>query len=459
MSVPGPLCNSQRLCVDFATLQLVTRGRRNLRLALVFAACSLGIVFALAACGGGDDAAAPAESQVEACNFPAIAEVARAGLPEGFCAWQWATDVRVPRGIIVDDNGDVLVLTRGGDAVVLLHDDDGDGVSGAGERVVMASEPGLNHGLALDGEHLYASSESAVFRWEYPGDRVPLGDAEVVVDNIPRGGSHTTRTLLFDDEFLYVSVGSRGNVDNDSSRARIRRFATIDLGGSPLDFENGEVFADGLRNEVGLAVDSQGRVWGVENGSDDLFRADFDPLDIHQDNPAEELNLFAETGRSYGYPYCWSEFLLPDGRGLGPGTQWAHQRFVNDGTHTDEWCRDGENVVPPVLSMQGHAAPLDLLFYPGGSFPDDFTGDAIVTFHGSWNRTEPTGYSVMRIPFGSDGLPAGDPEPLLEYVGDLTANFVAEWSHRPVGLTTTRGGRLLVTSDASSAVLAIDHQH
>ena len=286
-----------------------------------------------------------------------------------------------------------------------------------------------------------------------------LGDAEVVVDNIPRGGSHTTRTLLFDDEFLYVSVGSRGNVDNDSSRARIRRFATIDLGGSPLDFENGEVFADGLRNEVGLAVDSQGRVWGVENGSDDLFRADFDPLDIHQDNPAEELNLFAETGRSYGYPYCWSEFLLPDGRGLGPGTQWAHQRFVNDGTHTDEWCRDGENVVPPVLSMQGHAAPLDLLFYPGGSFPDDFTGDAIVTFHGSWNRTEPTGYSVMRIPFGSDGLPAGDPEPLLEYVGDLTANFVAEWSHRPVGLTTTRGGRLLVTSDASSAVLAIDHQH
>ena len=321
----------------------------------------------------------------------------------------------------------------------------------------MASESGLNHGLALDGGYLYASSQSTVYRWEYPGNRVPLGDAAVVISNIPEGGNHTTRTLVFDDAYLYVSVGSASNVDDDSSRARIGRFATADLGDTPIEFDDGEVFADGLRNEVGVAVDLGGRVWGVENGSDDLFRLDFDPLDIHQDNPAEELNLFAEPGRFYGYPYCWSEFLLPEGRGLGPSTQWADQKFIDDGTHTDEWCRDSDNVVPPVLSMQGHAAPLDLMFYSGGSFPEEFTGDGIVTFHGSWNRAEPTGYSVMRIPFDDEGMPTGDPEPLLEYAGDLTADFIAEWPHRPVGLATTPSGRLLVASDASNTVLAIDY--
>ena len=184
-------------------------------------------------------------------------------------------------------------------------------------------------------------------------------------------------------------------------------------------------------------------------------RSDFDPADIHQDNPAEELNLFAEPGRFYGYPYCWSEFSLPPGQGMGPGTQWADPNFIDDGTHTDQWCRDPDNVVAPVLAMQGHSAPLDVLFYAGGSFPGDYVGDAFVTFHGSWNRDDPTGYKVIRIPFGADGTPNGDPQPLLEYAGD--GDFAADWPHRPVGLATLPSGVLLVTSDSSGSVLAIGY--
>ena len=391
----------------------------------------------------------------DTCSVPADARIDSAGVPDGFCAWQWATDLGEPRGIIVDDSGDVLALTRPSGSIVLLHDDNGDGVSGDGERVMMADGLGLNHGLAIDDGHLYASSGATVYRWDYPGDRMPLGEAEVVIQDIPSGGNHTTRTLVFDDAFLYVSVGSASDVDRDSSRARIRRFATAGLSGGPIDFADGEVFADGLRNEVGLAFDPRGQLWGVENGRDELWRFDFDPPDIHQDNPAEELNLFAEPGRFYGYPYCWSEFSLPEGQGLGPGTQWAEPAFIDDGIHTDQWCRDPDNVVPPVLAMQGHSAPLDLLFYTGGSFPEDYIGDAIVAFHGSWNRSVPTGYMVVRIPFGRDGMPDGDPQPLLEYAG--AGDFASEWPHRPVGLAIMPNGPLLVSSDASGSVLAIDH--
>jgi glucose/arabinose dehydrogenase len=105
--------------------------------------------------------------------------------------------------------------------------------------------------------------------------------------------------------------------------------------------------------------------------------------------------------------------------------------------------------------MQGHSAPLDLLFYEGSAFPAEYVGDAFVTFHGSWNRDEPTGYKVMHIPFGGDGMPSGAPTPLLEYSG--SGDRSNEWPHRPVGLATLANGVLLITSDASDTVLAVGY--
>lgn len=388
-----------------------------------------------------------------ACTFPSAAEIENASVPDGFCAWRWAEDVGQARGITVDAAGTVLVVAREDADVVALWDEDGDGISSGGERAVIASAPGLNHGIALHDGFLYASSATTVYRWPYTADRMPLGDPETVIEGIPSGG-HSTRTLALDDEFLYVSVGSGSNVDSDSSRARIRRFALAELEDGPIAFSDGEVFADGLRNEVGLAFDDQGRLWGVENGRDTLSRADLGG-DIHEDNPAEELNRFDEPGRFYGYPYCWTEFILPDDVGMGPGTQWADPTFIDDGTHTDAWCRDPDNVVPPVLAFQAHSAPLDLVFYSGAAFPAEYQGDAIVSLHGSWNRDEPTGYKVVRMPFDDDGMPVGDVVPLLEYAGP--GDEANDWPHRPVGLAILPNGVLLVTSDASDAVLAVDY--
>jgi glucose/arabinose dehydrogenase len=381
------------------------------------------------------------------CTFPSSAALAQASVPEGFCAWEWARGLETVRGITRDDRGNVLVVARGDAAVVALWDADGDGVSGSSERAELVTQSGLNHGIELHGGYLYASSSTAVFRWRYAADRRPLTNGETVIDGIP-GGGHSTRTLAFDDEFLYVSVGSASNVDANSNRARIRRFPIAELGDAALPFGDGEVFADGLRNEVGLRFDDLGRLWGVENGRDDLSRADLGG-DIHDDNPGEELNLFLEPGAFYGYPYCWSEFVLPDDVGMGPGTQWADP----SNQRTDEWCRDPNNVVPPVLSMQAHAAPLDLFFYPGGSFPASYAGDLFVTFHGSWNREPPTGYKVMHVPFGPDGMPSGSPTPFLESSGAADD----AWPHRPVGLTVLTNGVLLVTSDESDRILAVGY--
>ena len=389
--------------------------------------------------------------RVNTCLGPSDAALLDVSLPPGYCAWQWAADLPSARGITVDDDGNVLVVARGDSAVVALWDDDEDGISGPSERLTIATASGLNHGIVLHGGYLYASSQTTVYRWAY-SPRQDLGASATVVTGLPSGG-HSTRTLLFDaQDYLYVTIGSGGNVDGDSSRARMIRYPLADLEAGSVTFAQGEVFSDGMRNEVGIALDLGGRIWGVENGVDNLARNDLGG-DIHNDNPGEELNLLDAPGAFYGYPYCFSEYLLPPQYAMGPGTQWAHPDFMNDGTHTDAWCRDLGNVVPPALSMQSHAAPLGILFYAGGSFPNDTVGDAFVTFHGSWNHTPAVGRSLMRVPFGNDGMPSGDPTPIFEYSGGDVNNF----SHRPVAVAASVEGMLYVTSDSSSQVIAVGH--
>lgn len=90
-----------------------------------------------------------------------------------------------------------------------------------------------------------------------------------------------------------------------------------------------------------MAFDLDGVLHGVENGADNLNRPDLGG-DIHNGNPAEEFNRFdGPVGSHYGYPYCFSTYDLD---GHPPGTQFAWPTFLDDGTHSDEWCNNVENV-------------------------------------------------------------------------------------------------------------------
>jgi len=310
--------------------------------------------------------------------------------PNGFCPFEWAAGLNKPRGMARAENNDILVVEQGAQRVTVLWDDDKNGVSDPNERAVLARASGINHAVLIHKNFLYASSASTVYRWPYgAGMRGDLGAPEVVINNIPPE-HHVTRTLVFDDhDRLYVQLGSASNIDPNSNHARIHRWnsvASIPRGGFP--WSSGELFADGLRNEVGLRFDKQGRLWGVENGIDNLYRPDLGG-DIHLTNPSEELNMFLpeKPGLFYGYPYCWSQYNLTNG--MPPGTQWTTDRFLHDGTHSDAWCQNPAMVEKPRLNFPPHYAPLDIFFYyssPDSRFPADLNGNAFVSSHGSWNR-------------------------------------------------------------------------
>jgi glucose/arabinose dehydrogenase len=219
----------------------------------------------------------------------AACALANAAVDTGFCAYQLPIDAGRPRTVLAVGKTDLLALDRDAKSVVFLYDSDNDGLPDS--RRTLVSAPKLNHGLALNNGYIYASSDTTVYRWSYSSeDFSSIGEQEIVVQNINADGQggapqgHTTRTLAFDDVGrFYISVGSGGNVDRDSFRSRIRRFELAE-GILPLDFQTGEVFADGLRNEVGLAFDRHGVLWGVENGADKLKREDLGG-DIHNENP------------------------------------------------------------------------------------------------------------------------------------------------------------------------------
>jgi len=239
-------------------------------------------------------AAAIIQGALAECE-PADFDLAGAAFEPGLCARVFTLGNNI-RAMDVTPTGDVIGLDRDSLSVLSFKDDDLDGIAESSHRI--AYDGNLNHGVAIHGEYIYASSDTTVFRYAF----VPGGVADqtttkqVVVSNMnadgnggaPRG--HETRSLGFDAEGkLYISIGSMQNVDDDAYRSRIRKFdlsGSIPAGG--IDFSEGEVYADGIRNTVGFTFDKHGVMWGVNNGADSLIRTDLGG-DIHNDNPADEV--------------------------------------------------------------------------------------------------------------------------------------------------------------------------
>lgn len=397
-------------------------------------------------------------------------------VPPGFTATVWASRLKDPRGVALGANGDVLVVERDRGCVTALWD-------GGTERASVACTRGLNHGVAVCGSYLFASSETTVYRWAYAGQRADLGKATTVIKELSAGtadelgarGGHSTRTLLCNGDRLFISVGSEGNIDDDDFRARIRYVDGLVSGSTegPLSFSDLRTWARGVRNTVGLGFDAKGVLHGVNNGPDNLRRSDVGG-DIHNDNPGEELNRFASLERrTYGYPHCWSKGPTgkePKGQ---PGSQWAWPSSMPE--YDDDWCRNPDNVVPPTAVMKAHTAPLGLAFFGArealagtpavcqgagskaaapDAFPCDWLGQLFVAQHGSWNRDTPVGYAVVRLAVADDGSPTGDVVPLLRHAGDD-----AKWPDglRPVDPVFLEDGSLLVSSDTTGELVRITY--
>lgn len=343
-------------------------------------------------------------------------DAAQVTTPPGFTTNVFAEGLNGPRFIHFGADGVLYVADRGNGRIVALPDANGDGV--ADKIRVFADDLDNPHSLVYHSEAWYVGVPSGVIRLvDSDGDGV-ADKRTTLIDNYPTTGAHSTRTVAFlPDGRMVVAIGSSCNVcqEEDQRRAAIVVYAGADATGEAI-------FARGLRNAVGLTIHpGAGTLWATNNGRD-LLGDDLPPETVYQ----------VEEGANYGWPICINGHLEDPDEGFAGS------------------C---DGIGHPVVEMQAHSAPLGLTFYTGDAFPADYQDDLFIAFHGSWNRSELTGYKVVRLPF-ANGQPAAAVEDFA--TGWLNAAG-SEVSGRPVGLAVGPDGALYVSDDKGGYIYRISY--
>lgn len=349
--------------------------------------------------------------------------------PAGFVVQLVTSDLKNPRKVVAAPNGDLFIAESQANRVrVVRVGPDGK----LRQSEIFAENLSKPFGIAFyppgpNPKYVYVGNTDSIVRFPYQsGDTKARGPAEKLAD-LPgggklRGGGHWTRDLVFsaDGQTLFASVGSHSNNDDNPATEKDRADVLV----FTPEGKDGKIFASGIRNAVGLAIEPKTRVlWGSVNERDELG-----------DDLVPDYITHIEPGGFYGWPWLY----------LG-----NHQ----DPKHTGKHPELADKVIVPDVLVASHSASLCMTFYQGDSFPAEYRGDAFAAEHGSWNRSRRTGYKVIRVPM-KDGKATGEYE-------DFMTGFVTQkgevWG-RPVGVAVGNDGALYVTDDGGNCLWRIVYQ-
>ena len=336
-------------------------------------------------------------------------------VPAGYAVREFA---RVPgvRWMALGPDGAIYVSRPRDGEIVRLLDADRDGV--AESQTVVVRGLTRPHGLTFRDGWLYIANTGAVVRvrLDAGAGMAAVGTPETVATYSASGG-HWTRTVLFGpDGGMYVSIGSTCNLCEEKTpdRAAVMRF--------DADGRNGRVYSSGLRNAVGMAVHpTTGAIWVTQHERDNLRPS-------HEDLPYEEINILRDGGH-FGWPYCHGDRI--------PNPEYGDQARCN-------------TTIPPAFTMQAHSAPLGITFLDKATaLAPELRGDALVAFHGSWNRDVPTGAKVVRLTV-RDGKPVA----IEDFIVGWQEASGKRWG-RPVDVLVAGDGAVLVSDDVAGVVYRV----
>lgn len=220
---------------------------------------------------------------------------------------------------------------------------------------------------------IYVPETGKLSYYEYKaGDTVAPGNP-VVVATFPDyglsykyGGWHMTRSIAFNNNKLYVSVGSSCNncIEKENVRATV-----IEM--NP-DGSNQRIYASGLRNSVGIKwVNNE--LWATSMGCDLLG----------PDKP-EDLFLKVQPGKHYGWPYYF---------------QYNKKIWPNVAMMDSAKTANVKLPAPPPVAFCGfkaHSAPLGLDYFKNFSDPQ-LNNRFLVALHGSTSVWRQRGNAVVKI--------------------------------------------------------------
>ena len=341
--------------------------------------------------------------------------------PVGFKINIFANNLQNPRNIKVSENGDVFVVESETGKIKILRDTDNDGESDTHQ--VFAEGFNKPFGIEISSEYLFIADVDYVWKIPYQiGQLQNNNDPIKITKSNALGGSsgHWTRNIALLNNKIYISIGSRGNIDvEDNPRATIQEFNLIT--------NEQKVFATGLRNAIGLDIHPiTKKLFAVVNERDGMG-----------DELVPDYFSQVEKGDFFGWPF----FYL--GQNEQPNLEKNYEQIKNT------------SVKKPDVLFKSHSGPIDLIFYNKKQFPKEFHGNAFVALHGSWNSSKPTGYMVVRIPFKNN-------KPLGYYESFVTGFWLsgsdrANVCGRPAGLGITKNGSLLISDDVNGNIYRIEY--
>jgi glucose/arabinose dehydrogenase len=351
----------------------------------------------------------------------------------GFSVNIFASGLNNPRELRTAPNGDLFLADQDGGEIKVFRGITSDGKpEQAGTFASGLREP---FGIAFyppgpNPEWVYIGATDSVKRFPYRnGDLKARGEAQTVIDEIYPGahsgrGGHSTRNLAFsaDGKKLYIAVGSQSNVDDpDTHKSEFHRANVLV---SNPDGSGLQVFASGIRNPVGLAIEPKtGELWTAVN-----------ERDLLGENLVPDYTTHVQDAGFYGWPWYYI------------------------GGHNDPRLKDSHpdlraKMITPDVLIQPHSAPLGFAFYTGKQFPAEYYGDMFLALHGSWNRAQRTGYEIVRVPLHQQGKATGEYQ-------DFLSGFVTDdgkvWG-RPVGIAVAKDGSLLISDDGSRIVWRVSY--
>ena len=358
------------------------------------------------ACGQRDDATA-AERIITSGTAAESLQVAE-GLAVTFFA-------RVPgaRVLSVGPDGALYVTQTGQDQITRVVDSNRDGV--ADSQAVLLRNLDSPHGLAWRGNWLYIANTRHVVRVQVENGAA-VGTPELLATYSAGGGHFTRSIVLAPDSMMYISIGSSCNlcIEQNPDRAAVMRY--------DLDGKGGRLFAAGLRNAVGMAVNPVTReIWVSTHERDNI-------APNHEDLPPEEIDILQDGG-DYGWPYCHSDRV--------PNPEYKDQARC-------------DRTLPPALQMQAHSAPLGITFLATATLlPAPMRGDLLVAFHGSWNRSVPTGAKIVRVRVANNKPVSYD-----DFLWGFQRQDGSRWG-RPTDVAVWTDGSVLVSEDLGGGIYRI----
>ncbi|WP_229970317.1 PQQ-dependent sugar dehydrogenase [Pontibacter harenae] len=344
--------------------------------------------------------------------------------PAGFTVTRFADNLKHPRRIYVAPNNDIFVAEsddeeKSANQITLIRDTNNDGKPEL--KKVFMTRLNQPYGMLVLNNYFYVANTDGVVRYPYKEGQTSIsGKGEKILD-LPAGGynHHWTRNLIAntDGSKIYISVGSASNVGEYGMDEEKRRANILEI--NP-DGTGERVYASGLRNPVGMDwAPNTNTLWTVVNERDNLG-----------DDLVPDYLTSVKPGGFYGWPYAYF------GQNVDPRLKGGRPDLV-------------QKTLVPDVQLRSHTSSLGLAFYDGSTFPERYKNGAFIAQHGSWNRSEFSGYKVLFVPFQND-RPTGKPE---DFLTGFIANAGSSDVHgRPVSVAVLPNGALLVSDDASNII-------